>query len=152
MDREEALAYLNSMFDAQMTIVGRDLDDSATGYGPALDSAFRKYIAKNSLETSVTETTVPAADEDCFLILLEATTYDLMLPLYAGTQVDFSVDAPLTSIKYSQAYRQMKDARDEAWYRASACGGYGYAMDNVAGFRVNLDYLEPVAGSGNEYA
>lgn len=149
MDRDEALAYLNSTMDALMTSVSRLLTDSAGGYGPALDAAFSLYILKNELLTDVTDTDVEAADTYCFQLLLIATVYDLILPAVAATKVDFSVDAPLASIKFSQSYRALWQLRNDAWAQASACGNYGYSIDNVGGFKIALDFNEPASTYGS---
>jgi hypothetical protein len=75
-------------------------------------------------------------------VLLTATTYDLLLPLYA-LQPDFSVDAPLTNVKFSQTYRALKDLRDQAWAEASEYG-YIVAPLNAGGFVLDLAHNEPV--------
>lgn len=141
MNRTEALAVAQSIgLDKLMTHAGRLLTDSTTGYGPALDRAYRAYITLYQLDTGLTDTVVAVAHEEGFTILLKATTYDLVLPMIAVAP-DMSVDAPLTNVKFSQVFRAIKQLRDEAWAEAAL---YGYGdFSNVGGFRVNLDFQEP---------
>jgi hypothetical protein len=151
MDRTEALAYLNSTMDIVMTTAGRTTGDTTGGYGPALDAAYRYYIDALDLSTGITDTEVDAAYLLCFMALVRATTFDLALPAISLTLVDFSVDAPLTGVKKSQAYRQFKDMRDDAWAEAANCG-FGRPVDDfVGGVSINLDYREPAQSSGGEY-
>ena len=149
MTRDQALAYVQSVLSPIITASGRGADDTVPGLGLALDRAFRIYIAANGLTTTVTTTTVPDADLECFLALLEATTYDLLIPALSATQVDFSIDAPLTTIKQSQAFKQYQSLANNAWSRASVCG-YGFDLDNTNAFRINLDFNEP-SMTGNEW-
>ena len=130
-----------------MSMAGRDLDDDPTGFGPALDRSFAYYITLNSLSTSVTETVIPAADVYGFQTLMRAETYDLTLPEIA-VLVDTSVDAPLTSAKFSQTFRAFKDLRDAAW---KECASYGYGDTSVGGFKQNLDFLEPSFSAAQEF-
>lgn len=140
MNREGALAYLNPRFDALMLAVARTVDDSVTGYLPSLDASFVRYIASEGVNTTVVDTVVPSEDVPGFTKLLDATTYDLLLPFYA-IQVDVSVDAPLTTIKYSQQYRMLKELRDAAWVEA---GDFGYVSNlNADGFVLTLTHNEP---------
>lgn len=141
MDRADALAWLNSAgLGSVMASGGRDIDDSLTGYSPALDRAFSMYIAVNELATNVGNTDIPLADEYGFTALLSAVTYDLVLPAFA-LKADASVDAPLSNVKRSQMYRHLKELRDDAWSLAS---DYGYVnTSNVGGWSVNLDFKEP---------
>jgi hypothetical protein len=140
VNRSEALALVQSVgMNSVMTQAGRLTTDSLTGYGPALDRAFAAYIRLNELATTVTTTTVESVDEYGFQVLLRAVTYDLVLPMLSVTP-DLSVDAPLTNVKFSQVFRQVKQLRDEAWAEA-ANYGYGEAS-NVGGFKVNLDFNE----------
>lgn len=149
MDRTEALVVAQSIgLDTVMTFAGRTLDDSATGYGPALDRAYRAYIRLYELDTGVNDTDIAAADIFGFEALVRATTYDLILP-YAAIASDVSVDAPLTNVKFSQVYRALKQLRDSAWGEASL---YGYGeLDNVGGFVVNLDFNENQDRAGREF-
>lgn len=122
-----------------MTQAGRDLTDTTTGYGPALDRAFAAYIRLNSLATSVTTTDTADSDEYGFHVLLRAVTYDLVLPILAISP-DISVDAPLTNAKFSQVFKAIKQLRDEAWAEAA---NYGYGeSSNVGGFKLKLDFNE----------
>jgi hypothetical protein len=141
------LAYVQSRFDLLATKSGRGTDDSPTGYGPVLDLAFRQYISRNGLTTTIDDTEIASADEYCFLALVDALVYDFVLPGIAVNQVDISVDAPLTSMKHSQSFRGIDALKNDAWARAAACG-WG-VMDNTGGFKVNLDIMEP--GCGTEY-
>lgn len=150
MNRAEALAYLNGAMDSVMTLAGRLTTDAAAGYGPALDRAFRVYIATIGLTTTVTTTDTLDSYDECFTGLLEGAVYDLVLPVLAGSLADISVDAPLMSIKRSQSFRQFQLLRDAAWARAASCG-FGIVLDNVGGFRINMDFIEPGCGSGNEW-
>lgn len=149
MDRTEALTWLNSAgLDPVMTGAGRTLIDEAAGYGPALDRAFSLYINLYGLTTDVTTTTVAAAYEYGFTVLLSAVSYDLALPKYA-LKFDGSVDAPLANLKRSQMYRQIKELRDDAWLRASE---YGYSdYSNVGGWVVGLDFKEPGDTNGGGF-
>jgi len=149
MNRDEALANVKSVMDTAMESIGRGTTDISTGYKPALDSAFRQYITRYGLTTGLDDTDTDPAHDYCFLALLEAVTYDMIVPGLAATQVDFSVDAPLTSVKFSQAFRAMKDARNWAWWRASACG-WGLES-NVNAFRVSLAFNEPTTENNREY-
>lgn len=140
MNRAQALTLVQSIgMNSVMTQAGRDLTDTITGYGPALDRAFAAYIIANELATTVTTTTVETTDEYGFQVLLRAVTYDLVLPMLAVAP-DLSVDAPLTNVKFSQVFRAVKQLRDEAWAEA-ANHGYGDAS-NVGGFKLNLDFNE----------
>lgn len=141
MDRADALAFLNaSGFDGLMTKIGRATTDTANGYGPSLDRAFRIHIERDQLTTGPLDTVVDDEDVEGFCLLLRATTFDLVLVGFA-TMVDSSVDAPLTNMKLSQAYRQIKELRDDAW-RLAGEHGYGESA-NASGMKVNLDFLEP---------
>lgn len=147
MDRTQALARLQTLgLNRVMSLIGRDTNDGDTGYGPALDAAFLNYINLRGLSTSVLLTDVASADEYGFQILMRATTYDMLLPELA-TMVDTSVDAPLTSAKFSQMFRAFQALRDDAWRLAAQ---YGYGIDqNVGGFKVNLDFREPGCATKN---
>jgi hypothetical protein len=149
MNRVDALALVKSIgLNDAMVQAARDVIDDATGYGPALDRAFAAYIRANSLTTGVTDTVVAAADEYGFQVLLRAVSYDLVLPSLA-LQIDTSVDAPLINIKLSQAFKAIKQLRDDAW---AECALYGYSdYTNVGGFRVNLDFNEKQRPIAYEY-
>lgn len=146
MIRSEALVRIASLgLNKVMLLVERDLDDDATGFAPALDRAFAAYISLNSLGSGLTDTTVAAEDEYGFTTLMRATTYDLILPEVA-VLVDTSIDAPLTSAKFSQMFRAFQTLRDSAWKEAAL---YGYGAEiNVGGFRTNLDFREPHDADG----
>ena len=144
MDRIEALAYIDGVMGATFAAAGRARDDSPEGFGPVLDQAFGMYITENGLSTSLTETVVPPEDEYCFRYLLVAISYDYVMPYVGMTEVDFSVDAPLTSVKHSQKYRQMENLANSAWEKAGACG-YGRSTQEFGGFKVHFDYNEPEA-------
>jgi hypothetical protein len=147
MNRIEALAYLDGILAQAVDLAGREHNDSLQGYKPALDAAFSLHIARDGLGTGLTNTVVPAADEYGFQQLLIATALDLILP-NISLEADISVDAPLTSIKTSQLFRQFQALRADAWARA---GQYEYGLDDgaVGGFKVNLDFREP--GLHREY-
>lgn len=138
MDRAGALSYLkDSGFDPLMTAAGRLTTDLPAGYKPAIDRSLRYLgVATADLSTAV----VPPTDEPAYEALLRATTYDLLLPGFV-LSVDQSVDAPLTNVKASQAYRQLKEMRDAAWEDVA---GYGFGPADVTITTVTLDYLEPV--------
>jgi len=148
MNRQDALAYLNPRFDHLMLAVSRTVDDSPSGYEPSLDASFARYIATEGLPSTVMDTVVPNEDLPGFTTLLHATTYDLLLPIYA-VQVDISVDAPLTNVKFSQTYRALKDLRDQAWADAAA---FGYISDvNADGFVLTLTHNEPSGAAWREF-
>jgi Fe-S cluster assembly scaffold protein SufB len=149
MNRAEALAHLQeSGFNAVMAYAQRLTTDVATGYKPALDRAFATYIRTNSLATTVTTTTVAAADEYGFSVLLQAVAYDTVMPFVVVTP-DLSVDAPLTNTKFSQVYKMMAAERDRLWAEAAA---YGYGDEtNVGGFKARLDFNEPHTHSQGEF-
>lgn len=144
MNRIAALTWLqNTGFNAAMTEIGRTTDDEPAGYGPALDRAFAVHAGTVDLVSPIDE--VDAAYDLQFSILLEAVTADLISIGYAR-MVDVSVDAPLTSAKMSQAWRQFNTLRERLWKEASF---YGYVTSsNVGGWSINMDYLEP---SGTEW-
>lgn len=141
MDRDEALVQVSSIgLNRVMALAGRDLTDTPTGFGPALDRAFAAYIMANSLDSSVTTTTVATADSYGFSSLLRAVSYDLILPEIA-VLIDTSVDAPLSSAKYSQMFRAFQQLRADAW---KECAVYGYGGEiNAGGYKTNLDFREP---------
>lgn len=145
MNRAEGLIYLKSRFDALMFGVERTVDDSTTGYAPVLDEGFKRYIEVNGLTTHVMNTVVEGEDSYGFGVLLSATEYDLLVPLYAMTP-DLSVDAPLTNVKFSQTYRALQELRAEAWEEA---GQYGYIGPkiNAGGFVLELPHNEPGGAS-----
>lgn len=135
MDRIGALDYLRTAgFSSLMRIAGRSEADGSTGYGPALDDAFSYYA---QLYPSVV--VVPVKDELGFKVLLRATVLDMLEPTVCSF-VDAQVDAPLTSTKGSQLCKQVQAMRASAWTRAAG-SGYG-GMNEVGGFRVNMDYNE----------
>lgn len=141
MDRVAALAWLqNAGTNTLMIQAGRTIGDTPGGYGPAIDRAYAAYISRDALSTGVTTTTVAPIDLYGFSTLLNATTYDLVLPSLAHL-VDSSVDAPLTNMKLSQMFRQVESLRKQAWEEAAALG-YG-AFTTVGGYKMNLDFLEP---------
>ena len=150
MNRIEALAYIDGKLGAQFELIGRLRDDSAEGWKPVLDQAFRRYIVMYGKSTTVTTTTVAADEEECFEYLLDALAYGYILPFVAGDSADISVDAPLTSIKYSQQYRQFQTQEAAAWEKAGACG-YGKSTSEFGGFKVNFDYNEPELAASGEY-
>lgn len=147
MDRIAAFATLASLgLGPVMLVAGRTLDDTATGYGPALDEAFAAYGAMTGATTI--PSVVATAHQIGFRVLMRATVYDLVLPAFSAL-VDASIDAPLTNAKWSQAYRQLAAQSELAWQKAM---GYGYGpLLGASGFRVNLDFLEPGRGSSAEY-
>lgn len=147
MNRSEALAFLSENgFDTVMGYAQRLTTDSAGGYKPALDRAFALYIRVNALNTGVTTTTVPAADEYGFGVLLQAVTYDLVIP-FAAVTPDLQVDAPQTNTKFSQVYKMLAAERDRLWAEAAQ---YGYGDEVlVGGFKLNLDFNEPTGRYGS---
>lgn len=148
MDRETALALMQSLgYNAVMTAAGRTTEDTPQGFGPALDRAWAAYVYANSLSESPDE--IPAADVYGFQSLLQAVTYDLVLPAIA-TLVDTSVDAPLTNAKFSQQFRAVQALRDAAWGEAASFG-YGVIANNVNGFAANLNFLEPSCLTSREF-
>lgn len=148
MKRDAALALIQTLgFNSLMTAAGRTTGDDPMGYGPALDRAYAAYAYTNDLQTIPEE--IPLVDTFGFHPLLRAVTLDLLLPFYA-TMVDGSVDAPLTSAKFSQVYKALKAQSEDAW---SEAGMFGYMrIRNMDGFKVNLDFLEPAVGREGEYA
>lgn len=144
MNRAQAADWLaSSGFDTGMKMLKRLTDDSASGYGPALDRAFAVYADANDLTIDVNETVVPIASEYGFTLLLEACTLDILCRGFAA-MVDVNVDAPLMGMKISQAYRQYESMRDRAWKTAAE---YGYIQGTtVGGFKINLDFIEPRYG------
>ena len=150
MNRADALAYMQGRYDALMLGAGRTVDDSPTGYAPALDAAFMQYIVLNGLSTTVMDTVIAPADVPCFTTLLEATMYDVVLPAYA-LQPDVSVDAPLTNVKFSQMYRQLGDLRTQAWTNATACGYVAPSAVNADGFVLTLTHNEPSGSAWREF-
>lgn len=148
MNRQEALLFLKPRFDSLMLGAGRGCADDPDGYGPALDAAFQRYLISEGLSGNVMTTVVANEDTPGFCALLTAYTYDLLLPLYA-VMADVSVDAPLTNVKFSQVYRQLKDLRDQAWQDAS---DYGYLADiNADGFVLTLTHNEPCDSYSREF-
>jgi hypothetical protein len=141
MNRTDSLLFLKSRFDALMLGVERTVDDTQTGYQPTLDESFSRYIDINGLTTNVMETVVSGEDSYGFGVLLSATTYDLLIPLYAMTP-DMSVDAPLTNVKFSQTFRALQDLRMEAWEEAAQYGYIGPKI-NAGGFVLQLTHNEP---------
>lgn len=139
MNRASALAWLRGAgFDPAMVQLGRDTGDTLTGYGPVIDRAFGVHAATYGLAMPLASTD---AQYDLQLgILLEACAADLISIGYAH-QVDISVDAPLTGLKMSQAWRQYNTLRERLWKEA---GFYGYVTQStVGGWAINLDHLEP---------
>ena len=125
-------------FSNLMRAAGRMETDSPTGYGPALSDAFLYYdqLRPNESVSGI----VRAEDVIGFQILLRATTLDLLEPTICSF-IDTQVDAPLTNTKGSQLCKQLQAMRLNAWTRAAAVG-YG-GMNEVGGFRANLDFIEP---------
>jgi len=148
MNRDEALNYLKSRYDTVMTTAGRGVLDHEQGYLPVLDSAFISYIERyNVTETDINNTTVLASREQCFRFLLDALLYDLIVPIMASQAMDFSVDAPLTSVKTSQAYKSLSTEQSKAWQRAMSCGWAQELYSEVGAFKINMDFNEPGRGS-----
>lgn len=139
MNRATALAWLNGAgYDAAMTDIGRTTDDTLTGYKPAIDRAFGLHATTYALTSPLTD--VDDVYNLQFSALLEACAADLVSVGYAR-MVDTSVDAPLTSLKLSQAWRQYNTLRERLWKEV---GYYGYiASSNVGGWSINMDYIEP---------
>lgn len=138
MNRVEALAYLtDGGFARLMKYAGRAVDDSVSGYKPALDRAFRAFGVPIA---SLPAASVLSSLDEAFGATLRAVTYDLILP-YLATFADSSVDAPLTNVKASQIYRQVREMRDDAWAEA---GLYGYGPINVGYATLALDIYEPL--------
>jgi hypothetical protein len=139
VDRIAALGYVRPYADKMLAQVQRTLDDTGTGYGPAIDAAFLVFgIAAEDSPT----TPIPVAQEAAARPVLRASTYDLVLAS-AATLIDHQVDAPLTNIKASQFFRQVRLLRDEAWLEAATLG-YGPATgENFRAHRWDMDYQEP---------
>lgn len=149
MNRSDVLTLaVNNGLNALMTQAGRQTTDTGNGYAPAIDRALAVYRSGRPGAVLTGDTVVLDSDATCFEVLLRATVYDVVLPSLA-VQVDTSVDAPLTSAKFSQAYRAILDLRNAAWLDAASCG-FG-SHGNTGGFKVNFDYLEP-APTAIEYA
>ena len=143
MNRATALAWLNGTgFDAAMLEIGRTTDDTITGYGPILHRSFGLHSTMLALPLTY-EKVDPQYDLQ-FSALLEAVAADLISLGYAR-MVDINVDAPLTGLKLSQAYRQFNELRERKWKEAEF---YGYVVaSNVGGWAINTDYIEPSATS-----
>lgn len=140
MDRDGALAYVQSLgFNQLMTRAGRTTVDEADGYAPALNRAFAAYTLLKL--STIPLDTVETADETGFETVLEAATYDLLLPAIA-LLVDTSVDAPLSSAKFSQQFKAISTLSDRAWARAAQYG-YDAVNANMSGVSANLDFREP---------
>ncbi len=140
MDRAGAYALARaSGMDPLMLQVGRTLTDTPDGYAPAIDRSLVIYRAGRPDAVLVPPTVVADSDVGVYDVVLRACIYDLVLPGLA-VQVDVSVDAPLTSAKFSQAYRAIRDMRDAAWKQAGDLGfGDG---GNTTGFKLNMNHLD----------
>lgn len=148
MDRDGALAYVQSLgFNQLMQRAGRTILDEAGGYAPALNRSFAAYTLLKLSDTALT--TVEAADETGFETVLEASTYDLLLPAIS-LLVDTSIDAPLSSAKFSQQFKAITMLADRAWARAAQYG-YDAMNSNMSGTHANLDFREPSACLVGEY-
>lgn len=140
MERADALAYVQSLgFDTLMVRASRTTDDESTGYGPALNKAFAAYTLLKASAAPLT--TVAAADHTGFETVLEAATYDLLLPAIS-LLVDASIDAPLSSAKFSQQFKAISALADRAWARAAQYG-YDAMNSNMSGTHANFDFREP---------
>lgn len=147
MTRADVLALASALgLDALMTSAQRTLADDPAGYGPVLDAVF--YLHGRMLGLTATPTDIDDGYAYCVGSLLRAVVWDIVMPATAR-EADFSVDAPLTSVKYSQLYRQAASERERAWDDAAICG-YDQ-RSNVGGFKLNLDFLEPGGVPGREY-
>ena len=135
-----------------LPIYGKTDDDTPTGFAMQLDRTYSAYFALVGVTVDpedIATYDVPDGDAYCFEQYLSGLIYDSILPSASLTS-DFSVDAPLTNIKRSQLYRQIKDLRDDAWSAAASCGYTTPGVrDFVGGFKVNLDFNEPSIGHGS---
>jgi hypothetical protein len=142
VNRTEALSWLQANgFNTLMQHVERTTDDTSTGYAPALDRAFAIYGRAHGMPPPYTSITTSDSEDECFTALLRAVTYDLVIT-GAAALVDTSVDAPLTSTKFSQLFKQLGALRDEAWRMAAICG-YESIHDRMRGHVFDLGFLEP---------
>ena len=144
MFRSDALGYLSARLDAAYTQAQRTTDDTATGYGPAIDAAMVRLGAPVS---DVLSYEVPDGQTLPFTAALRYEAWDLVLNDLAMI-VDQQVDAPLTNVKASQAYKNAKERRDEALADLAV---FGLGPSNTNWIKWNLDFLEPSTGTTNRW-
>lgn len=142
--RADGLAYLNARLDAAYTQAQRLTTDTTQGYGPAIDAALL-MVGATTAELSTYD--VPASMVPAYQAALRYQAWDLVLNDLA-MMVDQQVDAPLTNIKASQAYKQAKERRNEAM---SDLNAFGLGVSSVNWIRWNLDFLEPGASTIREW-
>ncbi len=138
MDREDALAYIKPLADAIFEMVGKDVEDTETGYGPAIDSALALLSVP---EDEFSTPDIPASRSAAFRAALRYSALDLAewaaLPL-----VDNQVDGPLTNVKLSQLRKNIEVMKQRA---LSDLLNLGIGPSDVSLVRWTFDYLEQPA-------
>jgi hypothetical protein len=144
MTRVDALGYLVARTGSAYVQAQRNLTDTPLGYGPAIDAALLLIGATTDTLYSYT---VPSDMDTSFQAALKYHAWDLVLNDLA-MMVDQQVDAPLTNIKASQAYKMAKERRDEALTDLNA---QGLGPSEVNWIKWNLDFLEPAADASRQW-
>lgn len=125
MDRAAAVEYLEESYGDIRAYVGRTADDTAGGYKPAIDAAFRALgVPRASLATATT-----AADQDGALeALLTYHVLDLFRRKLA-TRPDVTAGDGKVQAKRKQIFDMVTDLYNQAAAAvaamASAAGGAG---------------------------
>lgn len=145
MSRADALVYLSSRMNSVFEQAQRTTTDTSDGYAPAIDAALLMVGATRTDDLSTY--TVPSESIAAFQSALRYQAWDIALDSLAMI-VDQQVDAPLTNIKASQAYRNAKERRSEALADLAA---FGLGPSQVNWIRWNLDHLEPAGSSSRQW-
>jgi hypothetical protein len=138
VNRATALAHLQGQFTALATMTGQDTDDSAAGYGPALDAALRQlgYAAGDLATADVPDATTPD-----YLQLAEYFALVRFSRALAGA-VDIELDGPRIVKRRSQTFTQVAaliaETRAQLQAKGYLSGGFEFG-------RITLDFLEPSA-------
>ncbi len=138
--RANATTYLENRFSELRTAAGMLATDSATGWGPPIDDAFR---ALGKTEDQLATATATDAQRDDFLALLRYCGLARLRQALA-VKVDVSVGDPDTSVKRSQMVAVVAAMLKEAKAEVEA-KGYGEAADQwgVGNLRLGYSAYDP---------
>lgn len=134
--RASALSYVQGIVNPIYVIAEKPVTDTADGYKPAIDGAFRLFGDVSPILD---------ADDAGFEAILRYYAYDFALPALA-IKVDQQFDAPLSNLKASQITKAVRQLRDDALTQARQEGVD--PLPNVVWHRWMLDHLEPDAAIG----
>jgi hypothetical protein len=140
VNRATALAHLQTEFAAMAAVTGQATDDSAAGYGGALDQALRQLgFAAGDLATA----DVPDLTTPDYLHLAEyyaLARFSRALALSVDVETDVATGKRSRSSLFDKVLKLLDKAGADLVNAGYLVGG-GFEVG-----RMNLDFLEPSAG------